>query len=211
MDLVEASVPFCFNYVDYAQSTNLFVRAAVYDVTSGSAVFVENVVMPTVAIGMYSGNFTGTPGKTYLIISVIYTDDTYATPDPNRAPAARCFQVVGNEVLYLAFAWAAFNQLSSLDVAANIYDMSSGSPVFVLQSAMAHVANGVYFGSYTGSLNHTYQALSVVYTDDTFVTPDTFYAPGGDAFQCISSIVNEITSATLVGQSLNAVLKGACT
>jgi hypothetical protein len=189
MDLVAPNQPFCFNYEDFGQDESLFVRAAVYDVTSGVAVFVQYVVMASIGVGLYSGNLTaGAAGTTYLVISVIFTDGTYATPDPNRAPNSRVFQAIDNDVTFQGFAFPAFNQLETLPLAFTIYDLSSGSAVLVQgPDAMAHVAYGVYFGSFTGDLNHTYQALQVVYTDGTYTTPDTFYAPGADALMCFTA------------------------
>lgn len=212
MDLVDADSAFCFNYVDFGQDDSLFVRAEIYDVTSGTAVFLQYVVMDAVGVGLYSGNFTGDSGKTYLIISLIYTDGTYTTPDPDRAPNSHCIQVIGLDVTYFAFSFAAFNQLETLAVADTVYNLSSGLPVFVEKTIMSHVAHGVYFGGYTGSINQTYQVLSVVYTDGSLLTPDDFYAPGCESFQGIigndSPVFLKLAGAALVGQSLSAKLIG---
>jgi hypothetical protein len=215
VDLIESVSPFCFNYTDFGQDNSLFVRASIYDVTTGTAVFVSNVVMTATDPGMYSGAFTATSGKTYLIISMIYTDGTYATPDPNRSASARCFQVMGNEVLFWAFNYVTFNQLETLPIAFNLYDVSTGTPVFVEQVAMAHVALGVYLGTYTMTLLKTYQALMVVYTDNTYTAFDTLYAPGCESFQATfgtRQVIFELSGGTVLkGQSLNAKLSGQLT
>lgn len=90
--IAQSNTPFAFNYTAYDMATGLFVRAAVYDLTTGTPVFVQNVVMAEAALGSYNGLFTGLPGRVYAIISAVYTDGTYAVLDTNRAPATETVQ-----------------------------------------------------------------------------------------------------------------------
>lgn len=91
--IVLDSQPFGFVYTAYDESTSLFVRAAIYDIT-GAPAFVANVVMSNVVRGTYSGIYTGTTGVTYLVEMAVYTDGTYATPDPLRSPGSLTVQCV---------------------------------------------------------------------------------------------------------------------
>lgn len=209
MQIISAS-PFSFNYTAYDQSGSLYVAFSIYDVTSGTPSFITKINAQYSAFGAYMAGYTGTIGKTYLVIGLVYTDNTYATVDVTRAPSADVFQFTNVQALYIGVAYAAFDLATGLSMQASVYDMSTGSPVFVQTASMAHVYAGVYFGSFTGTLNKTYQIAGVVYTDGSYSTVNFTYAPSCDEFDCITLnptyILNEYQVPTLIGQSLNAVL-----
>lgn len=186
MQIVEAGIPFSFSYAAFDQTTGLFVQASIYDITSGSAVFVTKVNMAHVSSGMYSGNYTGSSGKTYLVIAIVYTDSGYTTVDTTRAIASDCYQDSSGSCSKAFYDYAAFDQVTNLFVAGSVYNVSSGSPVFVSTTAMTHVILGVYFGSFSMSASGTYEVIEAVYTDSGFTTLDTTRAPGSDAFQAFS-------------------------
>lgn len=211
MQLVQSSIRFSFNYVDAFQESNLFVAALIYDVTSGTPVFNSKVAMTHAAFGVYTGSFFGAPNASYLVISAVYTDGTYTTPDTNYAPESDEFQCFPMTVTYFIFDYTDYGQSPSLNVAAKIYDVSTGSPVFNSQVTMNHVALGCYFGFFNGVAGKTYETAKMVFTDGTFMTPAPDRAAGSDAFQAAVvggiSITNKLRSATLIGQTLNATLK----
>lgn len=208
MNLVGSS-NFSFNYTAYDQSPSLFVAFSIYDVSTGSANFLTKVVATYSATGAYMADYLGVSGKTYLVIGIVYTSNTYSTPDASRSPSAETFQVFGGVVTFLGVAYAAYDQSAILNVQGAVYDMTTGSPVLIQTIAMTEVAFGVYFGSFTGTIGETYQITQVVYTDNTFVTPNYLYAPGCDAFDCITgSAISVLGSANLVGQQLAAILIG---
>jgi hypothetical protein len=67
--------------------------------------------------------------------------------------------------------------------AMNIYDMTTGTPVFLKQVPMTHVFNGTYCGFYTFIADKTYLMNISVYTDDTYTTPDlSDYPPASETY-----------------------------
>ncbi len=208
MELIPQGLPFSFNYTAYDLDASLFVGFSLYDVTTGTPVFIQNVTGVYSANGSYVGSFTSLPGKTYLIIGVVYTSDTYATVDTTRGPTCKVYQAAAAEILMSGFAYGAFSQANGLFLQARIYDMTTGAPVFVQTQTMAHVAFGVYFGSFTGEIGHCYQIVQAVYTDNTYETVNTNWPPSTDDFISFvfSNFVNAFNEATLTGQLLVGTL-----
>lgn len=97
--IARSGAPYGFNYVVADQSTGLFIRATIYDITNGGpGVLVTTVnlfAMPGVGSpGSYAGVFTPDIDKVYNIVSMVYTDNTYSTIDPNFAPGCETVQSV---------------------------------------------------------------------------------------------------------------------
>lgn len=98
MSLAAAAQTYGFNYVAADQATGLFVAASLYDVTTGTPIYVTQI--PLVEIdsvrspGSYSANFTPAANKVYDIVSMVYLDSGYTTLDPNRAPGCETVQAV---------------------------------------------------------------------------------------------------------------------
>ncbi len=212
MRIVTSTQKFAFNYTAYDQSPSLYVAFSIYNVTTGSAVFVQKVNATYAGFGSYTGTFTGLLSATYLIIGVVYTDNTYSTPDTSRPPTADTYQVVSGGITYFAFAYATYDQATGLSIQGTVYDVTTGSPVLSSNPSFTYVAFGVYFATFTASLGHTYDALGIVYTDGTFVTPDNTRAPSSDEFDSFTAgggTTFILPTATLVGQSLIATLEEA--
>lgn len=201
----ESSIPIAFNYVDINQNNDLFVAASIYNVSTGTPVFVSKVPMDLLQNGYYCGDYEALFSENYLVISLVYTDGTYDTIDTNYAPSAECFKETNAIQTFGFFNYGVYSQDETLFVAGNIYDCSSGMGVFVSQEPMDHVLAGVYFGSFTGTLNRVYQVAKFVYQADTFITVDSNYAAGSDTFQLFTPLTGEeivlFESAQLVGQS----------
>lgn len=211
MELIVTSQKFSFNYTAYDQNDSLYVQFSLYDVTSGTAVFIQTVTGIYSDFGSYMGTFTEASVKSILVIGAVYTDDTYGTVDTSRATSADVYQVIpsSGRVTFLPFAYATYDLDDDLNLQGTVYDMSTGSPIFVENISMVDVTLGVYFGYYTGILGKSYQITSVVYTDDTFDTPDLTRAPGCDEFDSIEVFNvynNNFIEATLLGQTLDAIL-----
>lgn len=89
-----------FNYVAGDQQTGLHVAAQVYDISSGSPVYIEQVPLfeldPVKSPGSYSGVFDGIIGETYSITSMVYTDPGFTILDPNRAPGCSTIEAIPN-------------------------------------------------------------------------------------------------------------------
>lgn len=175
--------PFSFEYPEFDQDGSLFVAGLVHEIIAGVPTLVATVPMAELENGTYSGNYTGSSGKRYLVICGVYSDAEFTVP-ADYAPEAECFN--GNPVgsTALDFNFGAFDRTPTLLVAGNLYDVSSGVGVFVRQVAMTHVALGVYFGTTTGIDGKTYSLNKLVYSDEELTTPDLAWAPGADGFQC---------------------------
>ncbi len=83
----------------------------------------------------------------------------------------------------VGFEYSAYDQASGLSVAAKIYDITSGAPVLVSTVTMVHVVNGSYKGQYSLTVGKIYLLNRMVYTDGTFATPSTNYAPASQIVQ----------------------------
>lgn len=212
MDLIPSSGTFCFNYTAFDQDETLSVQASIYDVSSGSPVFLTTVNLVGIAHGAYTGNYTGALNKTYLVAIAVFTDNTYATVNTERPPVAYCFQTLISNILVWAVNYAAYDLSTGLSVRASVYDVATGSPVFVQNVILTHVTFGIYFGVFTGTLGQNYNIETLVYVDGTFTTLNLDYSPGVDNFSPLVFTpfvnVNNFIAATLVGLSTEANLKG---
>lgn len=198
MKLVPGSQNFSFNYTAWDQNPSLFVAFKIYDVTTGTASFQTTVNGINAGFGSYMGVYQNSLSKTFLIIGIVFTDNTYSVPDTSRAPSAEVYQIIGGEVTYLGFAYASYDQNASLNLQATIYDVTTGTPLSVGTATMALVNYGVYFGNYMGTIGDTYNIASVVYTSNSFATPDLNRAPQVDEFDCY-----ELTNLiSVVGQAI---------
>lgn len=201
-------VPFAFDYPTFDQMSGLFVRASIYEVTTGSPVLVTTVPMSEVQDGFYVGNFSGLSGKSYLVISLVYTDGTFSTIDINRPPNADCYKSNDAPITFACFNYGVYDQNAGLFIASDIFNITSGTPVFEEQIGMDHVLGGVYFCSFTGAVDQSYVNMKFIYLDSGFTTVDPTFAPGQDIFVLYGAEIAFISeSAKLKGQSSRAILK----
>lgn len=210
MQIVSNGTAFNFSYPAFNMASNLFVQASIYDVTTGTPSLVSTVAMTDTAFGVYSGDFSGQSGKVYLVIALVYTDGTYSTIDTTYAPWADSYSLQA-PVSLLAFNYGAFDQATGLYIQTNVYDVTSGINL-TSQVRLSLVLGGVYFGAYTGSVPKSYMTATAVYTDNTYMVIDTTRAPASNSFQTFNlgggtTVTNLITNASLMGQSLAAILK----
>ncbi len=186
MNIFNPDLPISFKYPSPDQDDGLFVRASIYDVTSGTPVFNSTVDMVDIEFGYYFGNFTGDSAHAYLIICLCYTDGTYATVDTDHAPESDVYKASNASPVFSGFDYAAFDLDSGLFVAADIVSVETGSAIIVARIHFTYVMGGVYFGSFTGSVGGVCHVIKLVFTDGTYTTPDTDYAPGSASFQLTS-------------------------
>lgn len=197
--------------------SGLNMLGSIYDVTSGSPVFVTTVPLVEIQDGFYSGNFFGLSGKTYLVIVLNYIEPDYVTIDVARAPWAEIYKEDSAPVGFMGFNYGAFDLESDLNVYANIFNCTTGTPEFDSQVLMDHVLGGVYFGSANGESNNCYDVLKFVY-QDAGITVDDNWSPGSDTIQLLSGgpgqtifigakLIGQQLVGTLVGQALSATLK----
>lgn len=186
MELVQADQLFSFNYATYDQAPGLHVAFSIYNVTSGVPIFITKVSSVDPNFGVYMGKFTPSGITTYLVIGAVYTDAGFTIVDTSRAPGAEVFQVAGASVSFLGFTYPTYDLNPNLNLQGSIYNLSSGSPVFLQNTPMVEVALGVYFGSFQGMIANSYQAIGIVYTDNTFATVDPSRAPSSDNLNAIN-------------------------
>lgn len=74
--------------------TGLFVQASIYDLTTGTPVFVGTVNLMEITPGTYVGTMIGAAAKAYLVVKRVFTDNTYAVVDSNFSPSSEAFQAV---------------------------------------------------------------------------------------------------------------------
>lgn len=93
--LGKAGVSYGWNYTTADQQSGLFLAGSIYNITSGTPVFVTKINMTEIAsTGSYIGVFTPVAGLAYSILSLVYTDSGRTIVDTNRAPANETFQAV---------------------------------------------------------------------------------------------------------------------
>lgn len=184
MLIVSPNQEFSFTYQAYDQVSSLFVKFTLYDVSSGVPVLLTTVTATYASLGAYIGGYTAISGKTYLVIGLVYTDNTYTSIDTNRSPMCGVWQSADAGPNFFGFAYGAYDQAAGLFPRATIYDVSTGSPVFSSFVIPVYAIAGIYFGSMDGVLGKTYQAITAVYTDNGYTTSDLNRSPGVDSFDC---------------------------
>lgn len=85
-----------FVYTTYDFATGLFIKAQIYNTTTGSPVLQTSTNLNYIAFGVYFGSFEGDLTKNYQIIGVVYTDGTYTVVNYNYAPSSISFMVIGS-------------------------------------------------------------------------------------------------------------------
>lgn len=83
-------------YATYDQNDALFIQTSIYDASASTPTFIQNTAMVLVAFGVYLAMYIGADGKSYGLISAVYTDNTYTTVDTNRAPLSDNMDIVGD-------------------------------------------------------------------------------------------------------------------
>ena len=219
MLLIHPLQSFSLNYPTADQTSSLFVRANIYDISSGSAILLGFVNMTERIAGVYSALYTGASTKTYLAIATVYTDGTYATVDTNFAPGAEIYKSLDAPSGFMAFNYGAYDQDPTLFIAGSIYDNTLS---FVAKVSMAHVFAGVYVGVYTGMPLQTYEVVKLSYSDGTYTVIDLNRGPGTDTIQIFTILSGnsvlfgpavlegQLLGAQLTAQSLSATLIGEC-
>lgn len=200
--LVLGGSPVSFNYATFDEVSGLYVAGSIYDISTGSPVFVSKVGMTNQASGIYVGSFTPVAGHFYLVICAVYTDAGFTTPDTTRAPGATNYDAPTTDTSLLNFNYGSFDQNAGLTINVTVYNLTTST---FTTMTMTYVTLGVYFGQYQGSNGFSYLV--------TQIPTDTSLAPGCNSFQAAvlggnsTIITNYLNAATLVGQNLAAVLQ----
>jgi|SRR6185312_15466077 len=84
---------------------------------------------------------------------------------------------------------------------AQVFDNTAGAMTLVSSLAVSEVLTGIYQATFIPVAGVSYVTASRVYTDGTFTTPDTNYAPGGSAFQCLDLLPPEAQRIPIVSTS----------
>lgn len=200
------------NYATYDQNAGLYIAFSIYDISTGTAVYLTKVPATHLAFGTYTAQYTGEAEKTYLGIGAVYADSGYTILEQYRAPVCDTYQAKNVELTSLSFAYGAYDENNSLFLRANIYDVTTGTPVLVGTTDLENVSIGVYFGSFVGTVGYNYQIAVAVYTDGNYVDVDPNRSPACYSFDCIllSGLTLVLNDAILEAQSLDATLEGNC-
>lgn len=187
-----------FIYPTFDEATGLYVAASIYDVSSGTPVFITKTGMAdTLGDGIYVGQFTPAAGVSYLVVMLVYTDAGFTTVDSNRSPGAENYDAFSVNTALLNFNYGAYDQASNLTITANVLNLTDVSQA---TASMVHVLGGIYFGHYQGVVGKSYAVLKV--------PTDLTRPPGSDNFQAYtlgqggSVTINLFGEAVLIGQSL---------
>lgn len=84
------------------------------------------------------------------------------------------------------FSYGAYDQAIGLYVAASIYDLTNGTPLFIALVPLSYVSYGVYAGSYTGNSNKSYLVILAAYTSNTYQTVDNTRPPTAECYQGVT-------------------------
>jgi hypothetical protein len=197
--IVLGGIPANFNYVDPLGATGLFVAGIIVDITTGSPVVLGSpVAMTDLGNGAYVGVFTPVLGHFYTVVSASYVDSGFTTLDTSRAPAAAQFDTFSTDTTQFSFNYATYDFDSGLTINATVENLVAMTET---SFAMTPTILGVYFGMYTGAVGDNFVV--------TKIPTDGIHAPAADSFQCFtifSGAQIELVAATLIGQSLNAIL-----
>lgn len=209
---IGSALPFTIDYVAFDLSSGLPVLSSIYDISNGSATLIDTVILDDLSNGIYTDTYTGLPTKSFLVISAVYMDTSYATLNPLYSPKAEIYKSSDAPESFLAFNYGLYTEDNSAFLAGIVYDNTTGTPNMLAMIPMVNVIAGVYFGTFTGVVNHTYQVAKYVYDDGTYASINTAYAPGSDTIVLVQEtavILNIFEAATLDGQSLpNSTLRG---
>jgi hypothetical protein len=85
--------------------------------------------------------------------------------------------------------------LTTLFVAMQVFDCTSGTPVFVSTIPMTHTVNGTYVGFFTPAADKTYMINKGSYEDGTYTTLDPNRNTGSETFSTKSSDETAIAAA----------------
>ncbi len=209
MQIFEAGSKFSMNYATYDQNASLYVAFSIYDITSGTAVFVTKVPAATLAFGVYTAQYIGLAAKTYLAIGAVYTDGTYTILEQMRSPVCDTYQAKNVGITNLFFSYGTYDANDSLFLRANVYEVSGVAPVLVDTVVLENVALGVYVGLFVGDLTSNYEVDIAVYTDSNYAEVDPNRSPACESFNCIllSGVTLVLNDAILEAQSTSAILE----
>lgn len=184
MNLVQPNENFGFNYTTFDQATSLFVAFSVYDSSSGSPIFLAKVPGVYTGGGAYAANYLALPGITYAVKGLVYHDSGFTSVDSSRAQFSDVYQSVQATVVSAGFTYNSYDFVSNLPIRAMIYNTTS-SPVLFTTTVMIPMGDGVYYGSFSAAISENFQIIGVVYTDNTYTTPNFNYAPSSATFATI--------------------------
>lgn len=184
MDFGKPSQSYPIGYVDPGQDAGLIVCGEIYDATTGVAEFIEIVRIPSGTLGAYARTYPVPNGKIYLVIALVFQDVGLTIADTNYAPQTAEINTNSGDSTFFVFDHTAFGHETNLDVRSTLSDLISGSPVVVSTPVMTHVNHGVYLGSFTGVLGHSYSTRTIPYLAGN---PDPDRAATIDLFQAAPS------------------------
>lgn len=92
--------------------------------------------------------------------------------------------------------YTAYDANASLDVAAKIYEVTTGTATHVTDVALTHVLNGSYFAQYVFDPTKEYLVSIAVYTSGAFTTLSGDYTPSAKSLQLGDGTLPAIKAVT---------------
>lgn len=186
MILIQPSKNFGFVYEAFDQSASLSVQFSIYDASSGTPVLIQTLGATYEGSGNYTGTYLAQPDIQYMVTGLVYTDGTFTTIDTTRSQFSEVYQTFnGSSVLSSGFTYASVGYESNLSIQAQVYNTTTGTSVLQASVDLVYVNYGVYYGAFAGALFDNFQIISIVFTDNTYTTPNFNYAPATSSFSCI--------------------------
>ena len=90
-----------FSYGTFDENDSLYLRATIYDVTTGYPVPIRTVNLTDVYAGCYYGTTPVIIGRNYEAVIAVYTDNTYATVDTSRSVSSQSFNGIAFNIIKL--------------------------------------------------------------------------------------------------------------
>jgi len=94
--IVDSNSEAPLQYVDPTYQALLFVRASIYDLTTGTPVLEDTVDLSLLGPSIYWGKYGFTAGRIYQVQKAVYTDGTYVTIDedyPQSVDDVQCIDL----------------------------------------------------------------------------------------------------------------------
>ncbi len=98
------------------------------------------------------------------------------------------------------FEYSAWDFSAVLNIVVKIYDNTTGTPTLVSSLVLTHWFDGQYVANYTTDDAKKYLYRTIVYTDNTFTTPDTNYSPdsGKIDYLILDELFTDLTAVKAV-------------
>lgn len=118
--IVDSNGPAPISYIDPTFSAQLFIRATIWDITTGTPTVAAQVVLAQVpSQNLYQARYTFLANHQYVVQKLGYTDNTYGTVDQTVGPSSDDVQCLNTQTS----AALTLSVQSELDIEAQAFEM----------------------------------------------------------------------------------------